>query len=74
MRVLATHRDASKPSDCEAELGVRDRENTSTSTFNFDSNILVGYGGRLLYLKGYRDGSKEKRVELLKKAIEFFRY
>ena len=30
----------------------------------------VGYGGRLLYLKGYRDGTKEKRVELLKKAIE----
>ena len=29
------------------------------------------YGGRLLYLKGYRDGSDEKRVELLKKAILF---
>ena len=28
------------------------------------------YGGRLLYLKGYRDGSDEKRVALLKKAIE----
>jgi glycosyltransferase involved in cell wall biosynthesis len=27
------------------------------------------YGGRLLYLKGYRDGSEEERVELLKKAI-----
>ena len=25
---------------------------------------------KLLYLNGYRDGSKEKRVELLKKAIE----
>ena len=31
--------------------------------------VSVGYGGRLLYLKRYRDGSKEKRVELLKKAI-----
>jgi hypothetical protein len=29
------------------------------------------YGGRLLYLKGYRDGSDEERVELLKKAILF---
>ena len=28
------------------------------------------YGGRLLYLKGYQDGSYEKRVALLKKAIE----
>ena len=28
------------------------------------------YGGRLIYLKGYRDGSDEKRVELLKKAID----
>ena len=27
------------------------------------------YGGRLLYLKGYRDGTDSKRVELLKKAI-----
>ena len=49
---------------------VEDREDSSTSTLNFDSNILVGYGGRLLYLKGYRDGTRGKRVELLKKAIE----
>jgi hypothetical protein len=27
------------------------------------------YEGRLLYLKGYRDGVAEKRIELLKKAI-----
>jgi glycosyltransferase involved in cell wall biosynthesis len=31
--------------------------------------IGVGYGGGLLYLKGFRDGSDEKRVELLKRAI-----
>jgi hypothetical protein len=30
-----------------------------------------GREGRLLYLKGFRDGSDEKRVELLKKAILF---
>ena len=28
------------------------------------------YGGRLIYLEGYRDGTDEERVELLKKAIE----
>jgi len=28
------------------------------------------YGGRLIYLKGYRDGTPEERVRLLKKAIE----
>ena len=28
------------------------------------------YGGRLIYLKGYRDGSPEERVRLLKDAIE----
>jgi len=27
------------------------------------------YGGRLTYLRGYRDGSPEKRVELLKHAM-----
>ena len=27
------------------------------------------YGGRLIYLKGYRDGSPEKRVELLRDAL-----
>ncbi len=32
--------------------------------------ILIGYGGRLVYLKGYREGMMEKRVALLKKAIE----
>ena len=32
--------------------------------------ILIGYGGRLVYLKGYREGMMEKRVALLKMAIE----
>ena len=34
------------------------------------SEIWSGYGGRLVYLKGYRDGTDEERVELLKRAIE----
>ena len=28
------------------------------------------YGGRLIYLEGYRDGSSDKRIRLLKNAIE----
>ena len=49
----------------ERDLPVR----CSTSTSDFDSNILSGYGGRLLYLKGYRDGSDEERIKLLKDAL-----
>ena len=35
--------------------------------------VSVGYGGRLLYLNGYRDGTKEMRVELLRNAITALR-
>ena len=35
-----------------------------------DGGMWSGYGGRLIYLKGYRDGTKEQRVELLRRAIE----
>lgn len=35
-----------------------------------EKGVWSGYGGRLIYLKGYRDGNAEKRVELLKSAIE----
>lgn len=35
------------------------------------SEIWSGYGGRLIYLKGYRDGTDEERVELLKRGILF---
>ena len=37
-----------------------------------EGEVLSGYGGRLIYLKGYRDGSDGKRVGLLKSAIELF--
>lgn len=37
------------------------------------SNIRMGYGGRLIYLKGYRDGTDEERVRLLKEALEELR-
>ena len=35
-----------------------------------ESQIWKGYGGRLIYLKGYRDGSPADRIQLLKSAIE----
>ena len=34
-----------------------------------DCSIGRGYGGRLLYLRGYRDGTDEERVKLLKDAL-----
>ena len=33
------------------------------------SEIWSGYEGRLIYLKGYRDGTPQERVRLLKSAI-----
>ena len=32
----------------------------------------MGYGGRLFYLKGFRDGTVEERVKLLKEALARF--
>ena len=34
------------------------------------SNVRMGYGGRLIYLNGYRDGTDDERVRLLKEALE----
>lgn len=34
------------------------------------TGLYSGYEGRLIYLKGYRDGTDEERVELLKRAID----
>ena len=62
------------PGDRGQELGASDEvgegEDSSTSTLNFDSNILIGYDGRLLYLRGYRDGAAEDRILLLNEAIK----
>ena len=33
------------------------------------SNVRMGYGGRLIYLRGFRDGTDEERVRLLKDAL-----
>ena len=35
-----------------------------------EGGVWSGYGGRLVYLKGYREGTKEQRIELLRRAIE----
>ena len=34
--------------------------------------MLSGYGGRLIYLKGYRDGTPDLRINLLSSAIAHF--
>ena len=39
-----------------------------------EGGLWSGYEGRLIYLKGYRDGSNEQRVELLKNAIEMLKH
>ena len=33
------------------------------------SDCSIGYDGRLIYLKGYRDGTDEERVRMLKEAL-----
>ena len=33
------------------------------------SDCSIGYGGRLVYLKGFREGTDEERVELLKRGL-----
>ena len=40
------------------------------SSLECGGEIWTGYGERLMYLKGYRDGTRETRVQLLKTAIE----
>ena len=39
-----------------------------------EGELWSGYEGRLIYLKGYRDGTDEERVELLKKAIDMLKH
>ncbi len=38
------------------------------------TGLYSGYEGRLIYLKGYRDGTDEERVELLKRAIDMLKH
>ena len=52
------------------ECGNMEMLQISNSNIQSGSGIWKGYGGRLVYLKGYRDGTPELRIELLKNAIE----
>ena len=57
-------------SSWSSELELESGSLNSPVEHEDDGEILFGYDGRLIYLKGYRDGSNEQRVELLKNAIE----
>lgn len=52
-------------------LSLESKESTESGDKGSGAcEIWPGYGGRLLYLKGYRDGTPEQRVELLRDAIK----
>ena len=46
-------------------------ESGGVKSVGVGSEIWSGNEGRLIYLKGYRDGTDEERVELLKRGISF---
>lgn len=50
--------------------GEEGLESKVWSSGSGEGEIWSGYGGRLIYLKGYRDGDKDIRVKLLRQAIE----
>ena len=52
------------------ECGNMEMLQISNSNTQSGSGIWEGYGGRLVYLKGYRDGTPEERIQLLISAIE----
>ncbi len=56
-----------KDDSCEEERGLDGRVE---HVERVEGGVWSGYGGQLIYLKGYRDGTDEERVELLKKAME----
>jgi len=43
---------------------------SSSASATEDKGDGGDYGGRLIYLKGYRDGTPERRIELLRDAIK----
>lgn len=50
-------------------LDLKGRDAGRGDKLEHGSRIAIGAGGRLLYLEGYRDGSEETRVKLLKDAL-----
>lgn len=51
-------------------LELEFRVGVGESGLGFGGEIWAGYGGRLIYIKGYRDGTDDERTMLLKQAIE----
>lgn len=63
-RVITTDGAPAWGDDCKCQI-----ENAKCKISG--GEILTGYSGCLLYLKGYRDGTEDERVRLLKCAITF---
>lgn len=62
-RVITTDGAPAWGDDCECKMkGVKCKIG--------EGEIWTGYGGRLTYLRGYRDGTLSDRIQLLKCAIE----
>ena len=59
--------------DCGIEGETGNKSDNQTIKKSLNGRILRGYGGRLYYLVGYREGSRNLRVQLLKRAIEIVR-
>ena len=53
---------------CRVEKAIQKSEVRSPKSNN--AEILQGYGEQLFYLKGYRDGSREMRVSLLREGLK----
>lgn len=50
--------------------GLGEEENECGSEGVKEGDVSIGYGGRLIYLKGFRDGNVDSRVRMLTKTIQ----
>lgn len=62
-RVITTDGAPAWGDDCKCRMD-------SVKCKNGDGEIWKGYDGRLIYLKGYREGTREERIVLIQSAIE----
>ena len=73
-RVITTDGAPAWGDDCLDErvesLGLEGKGQGKDPAQKTAGEIWSGYGGRLLYLKGYRHGSRGVRVKLLQQAVE----
>ena len=68
-RVITTDGAPAWGEGLELRVGSGGVEELRVDSVGVGSEIWTGYGGRLIYLKGYRDGTPTERVELLKHAL-----